>query len=211
MKPNEINLIDRKALRQLRELHPELSQLELVQILLGELEECLSETRQEVHKDVPDAANQHPDRKKVKRGKPNTYPFPNEASKRQSMAEIARLCREYYNSDSGRVLLNGRAYPLSDFLLAYYYVKVEQGAAMSVLRFSNRQYYAFLVNECGLSGLPCERTFCHHLNKVVRTGRDFHQLTPSLLARNPVAGQMSPNEYVEWKTLVMDIADALTQ
>ena len=31
MKPNEIHLIDRNALRQLRELHPNLSQLELAQ------------------------------------------------------------------------------------------------------------------------------------------------------------------------------------
>ena len=210
MKTNEIHLIDRNALRQLRELHPNLSQLELAQLLIAELQEALREQQQEdVRKSASDLANQHSDRKK-KRGKSISYPFPDEVSKRQSMNEIARLCREHYRPDSDRVLLNGRAYPLSDFLLAYYYVKVEQGAAVSVLRISNRQYYAFLINECGMSGLPCERTLCHHLNKVVRTGRDFHQLTPSLLARNPVAGQMSPVEYVEWKALVKGIADALS-
>ena len=47
MKTNEIHLIDRKALRQLRELHPELSELELAQILLAELKEELLELRQE--------------------------------------------------------------------------------------------------------------------------------------------------------------------
>ena len=47
MKTNENHLIDRKALRQLKEQHPELSELELAQILLAELKEELLELRQE--------------------------------------------------------------------------------------------------------------------------------------------------------------------
>ena len=41
MKTNENHLIDRNALRQLREQHPELSELELAQILLAELKDEL--------------------------------------------------------------------------------------------------------------------------------------------------------------------------
>ena len=53
MKPNEIHLIDRNALRQLRELHPNLSQLELAQILIAELQEALREQQQEERKQMP--------------------------------------------------------------------------------------------------------------------------------------------------------------
>lgn len=53
MKPNEIHLIDRNALRQLRELHPNLSQLELAQLLIAELQEALNEQQQEERKQTP--------------------------------------------------------------------------------------------------------------------------------------------------------------
>ena len=53
MKTNEIHLIDRNALRQLRELHPELSQLELAQLLIAELQEALREQQQEERKQMP--------------------------------------------------------------------------------------------------------------------------------------------------------------
>ena len=46
MKTNENHLIDRNALRQLREQHPELSQLELAQLLIAELQEALREQQQ---------------------------------------------------------------------------------------------------------------------------------------------------------------------
>ena len=53
MKTNENHLIDRNALRQLRELHPELSQLELAQLLIAELQEALREQQQEERKQMP--------------------------------------------------------------------------------------------------------------------------------------------------------------
>ena len=71
MKPNEINLIDRKALRQLRELHPELSQLELVQILVKELKESLRELQQEADEQkaptLQKYATLRPDERQIKR------------------------------------------------------------------------------------------------------------------------------------------------
>ncbi len=47
MKTNEIHLIDRAALHRLCDQYPNLSRLQLAQMLIGQLEECLQETRQE--------------------------------------------------------------------------------------------------------------------------------------------------------------------
>ena len=71
MKTNENHLIDRNALRQLREQHPELSELELAQILLAELKEELLELRQEERLQRNTAltgyAALHPDEQQIRR------------------------------------------------------------------------------------------------------------------------------------------------
>ena len=70
MKPNEIHLMDRNALRQLRELHPNLSQLELAQMLIAELQEALHEQQQEERKQTPALkryASLRPNDKQIKR------------------------------------------------------------------------------------------------------------------------------------------------
>lgn len=118
-------------------------------------------------------------------------------------ARMARLVRHihaaYYNPANRRVEIDGDSYGETDFLLCVYYAMVKHGWASDQL--AAQPYYEFLTKSCGIRPQDSEKTFLRHLNKVLRTGKSFHLLTPELLSDRPRPGTLTAAELPAWQRM----------
>ena len=140
-------------------------------------------------------------------GRPRTPIFGEGVDTERLAAAVRRIHGTYYRPDSRRVEVGGEQFDETDFLLSLYYVFVKRGISPSAL--AAKPYYAFLTEACGIRPQQGEKTFVNHLNKVVRTGKDFHRLTPELLAAETREGVMTPQELPRWQRMFAAAEEAV--
>lgn len=118
-------------------------------------------------------------------------------------ARMARLVKHIhaalYNPVNRRMEPDGDSYDETDFLLCLYYAMVKHGWASDQL--AAQPYYKFLTESCGIRPQDSEKTFLRHLNKVLRTGKSFHLLTPELLAARRCPGTLHADELPAWRRM----------
>lgn len=114
-------------------------------------------------------------------------------------SSINTLYKLYYNPISKHIEVGNDSFKETGFLLSLYFVFVKWGISPSTL--VNKQFYAFLTLSCHIKPQESEKTFCAHLNKVVRTGKDFHKLTPEILADEQRQGVMCADELPRWQQM----------
>lgn len=140
-------------------------------------------------------------------GRPRTPIFGEGVDTERVAAAVRRIHGTYYRPDSRRVEVGGEQFDETDFLLSLYYVFVKRGISPATL--AAKPYYAFLTERCGIRPQQGEKTFVNHLNKVVRTGKDFHRLTPELLAAETREGVMTPQELPRWQRMFAAAEEAV--
>ena len=140
-------------------------------------------------------------------GRPRTPIFGEGVDTERVAAAVRRIHGTYYRPDSRRVEVGGEQFDETDFLLSLYYVFVKRGISPATL--AAKPYYAFLTERCGIRPQQGEKTFVNHLNKVVRTGKDFHRLTPELLAADRTPGVMTPQELPRWQRMFAAAEEAV--
>ena len=140
-------------------------------------------------------------------GRPRTPIFGEGVDTERLAAAVRRIHGTYYRPDSRRVEVGGEQFDETDFLLSLYYVFVKRGISPATL--AAKPYYAFLTERCGIRPQQGEKTFVNHLNKVVRTGKDFHRLTPELLAAETREGVMTPQELPRWQRMFAAAEEAV--
>ena len=136
-------------------------------------------------------------KKRAKRGPQSALIF-NSDEKRQTMAKwIHQIYFTYFDKKRKVLVIENCSYNLTDFLLAIYYVLVEQEHVISVINNKiNSQYYKFLTEDCQLGDcLSDEKTFSNHLKKLISTGKDFYQLTTEIVKKNSATGGYTQKEY----------------
>ena len=140
-------------------------------------------------------------------GRPRTPIFNEGVDTERLAAAVRRIHDTHYRPASGRVEVDDEQFDETDFLLSLYYVFVKRGISPSEL--AAKPYYAFLTEACGIRPQQGEKTFVNHLNKVVRTGKDFHRLTPDLLAAETREGVMTPRELPRWQRMFAAAEEAV--
>lgn len=140
-------------------------------------------------------------------GRPRTPIFGEGVDTERVAEAVKRIHGTYYRPDSRRVEVGGEQFDETDFLLSLYYVFVKRGISPATL--AAKPYYAFLTERCGIRPQQGEKTFVNHLNKVVRTGKDFHRLTPELLAAETREGVMTPQELPRWQRMFAAAEEAV--
>ena len=140
-------------------------------------------------------------------GRPRTPIFGEGVDTERVAAAVRRIHGTYYRPDSRRVEVGGEQFDETDFLLSLYYVFVKRGISPATL--AAKPYYAFLTERCGIRPQQGEKTFVNHLNKVVRTGKDFHRLTPELLAAETREVEMTPQELPRWQRMFAAAEEAV--
>ena len=132
-------------------------------------------------------------------GRPKTDIF-NDHVDVEELAKVVRKIHDtHYNPASRRMEIDDDSFDETDFLLCLYYVLVKRGDSPSTL--ANKPYYAFLTEACGIHPQASAKTFGNHLNKVVRTGKDFHRLTPGMLTGRQQPGTMTAEELPQWQRM----------
>ena len=132
-------------------------------------------------------------------GRPRTPIFGEGVDTERVAAAVRRIHGTYYRPDSRRVEVGGEQFDETDFLLSLYYVFVKRGISPATL--AAKPYYAFLTEACGIHPQASAKTFGNHLNKVVRTGKDFHRLTPGMLTGRQQPGTMTAEELPQWQRM----------
>ena len=140
-------------------------------------------------------------------GRPRTPIFGEGVDTERLAAAVRRIHGTYYRPDSRRVEVGGEQFDETDFLLSLYYVFVKRGISPATL--AAKPYYAFLTEACGIRPQQGEKTFVNHLNKVLRTGKAFHRLTPELLAAETREGVMTPQELPRWQRMFAAAEEAV--
>ena len=140
-------------------------------------------------------------------GRPRTPIFGEGVDTERVAAAVRRIHGTYYRPDSRRVEVGGEQFDETDFLLSLYYVFVKRGISPATL--AAKPYYAFLTERCGIRPQQGEKTFVNHLNKVLRTGKAFHRLTPELLAADRTPGVMTPQELPRWQRMFAAAEEAV--
>ena len=140
-------------------------------------------------------------------GRPRTPIFGEGVDTERLAAAVRRIHGTYYRPDSRRVEVGGEQFDETDFLLSLYYVFVKRGISPATL--AAKPYYAFLTERCGIRPQQGEKTFVNHLNKVLRTGKAFHRLTPELLAADRTPGVMTPQELPRWQRMFAAAEEAV--
>ena len=140
-------------------------------------------------------------------GRPRTPIFGEGVDTERLAAAVRRIHGTYYRPDSRRVEVGGEQFDETDFLLSLYYVFVKRGISPATL--AAKPYYAFLTERCGIRPQQGEKTFVNHLNKVLRTGKAFHRLTPELLAAETREGVMTPQELPRWQRMFAAAEEAV--
>ena len=133
-----------------------------------------------------------------------------EKHRQKVAALIKELYTVYYDKQQKVFIVAGGSYNLTDFLLAIYYVLVERKVTISVIGNNvNNQYYKFLTEECQLEGLASQKTFLEHLNRLVKTGKNFFQLTNEVIKMNAATGGYTEAEYERMKTMTATVKQLL--
>ena len=132
-----------------------------------------------------------------RRGRPKSEIFNNPTDEPLFAVCIARLYHTYYCPKAQQMLVEGDYYDETQFLLCIYYVLVKRG--FSPVSLTNKAYYTFLTDVCGIVPQKSEKTFNNQLNKVLRTGKPFHFLTPEILSTNHRVGEMTVDELPIWQ------------
>lgn len=126
------------------------------------------------------------------------------------LAELVRKIHStYYNPANRRIEMGEDCYNETDYLLALYYVMVKRGWASAEL--AAQPYYDFLTDVCGIRPQDTNKTFLRHLNKVVRTGKSFHKLTPEMLAAEKRPGTLTARELPAWQRMFSAAEKALLE
>ena len=205
MKTNENHLIDRNALRQLREQHPELSELELAQILLAELKDELDCIAAEQREQIPVEGHPHPaaTMSHQARGRRSRPLFHDEESALRVKKAIRQILHQHRNKQSDAIRIGTESYPTTDFLTAVYFALVEQGVAVGVVNDVAKRYYEFLHGVCLLDGLTSYRAFANRFKLVRHLGKEFHQLADEDFAKAEQMGCGMPAiRFPYWKAMV---------
>lgn len=132
-------------------------------------------------------------------GRPKTPIFNSHVDVEELAKVVRKIHDTYYNPASRRIEIDNDSFDETDFLLCLYYVLVKRGDSPSTL--ANKPYHAFLTDACGIHPQASSKTFGNHMNKVVRTGKDFHRLTPDLLADKQLPGAMTAEELPRWQRM----------
>lgn len=151
-------------------------------------------------------------KKRVKQGPPITQIF-NSDEKRQAVAQwIHETYTAYYDNKRSALVIENSSYNLTDFLLAIYYVLVEQGHTISVINNPiNKQYYKFLTEDCRLKGcLKSDKTFQNHLSKLIATGKDFYLLTEDIVDECTKYRGFTLKEYERMKNMTATVSRLLS-
>lgn len=139
------------------------------------------------------------------KGRPKSVIFHEWVDIGQLAQSIRGIHLRHFNKTSKVMEVNEERYGETDFMLCIYYALVKFGLAPSLKHNQvNKQYYSFLKNQCRIALADQERTFNNHLNKVLRTGCDLHDLNPKILSERPSKGAMKPDELDGWKRMLAD-------
>lgn len=212
MKPNEINLIDRTALHRLCDQYPDLSRLQLAQMLIGQLEECLDcleaeRCRQPSARPTPTDPAPMPHKA---RGRRATALFSDEETVLRVKLAIRQILRQHRKEPTDAVCIGTESYPTTDFLTAIYYALVERGEAAGVLNDVTKGYYDFLKEVCLLDGLASYRAFANRFRLVRNLGKEFHRLTKDDFRKTKrIETCMPPDKFPLWKEMVQCAMAAL--
>lgn len=158
----------------------------------------------------PTEANELKPKKKSRPGPVVTQIFTDEKYRQKVAAWIQELYTTYYDKQQKVLIVAEDSYNLTDLLLAIYYVLVERKVTISVIGNNvNNQYYKFLTEECQLEGLASQKTFLEHLNRLVKTGKNFFQLTNEVIKMNAATGGYTEAEYERMKTMTATVKQLL--
>lgn len=216
--PKEMCL-SRYILMNRREVNAEMCEacyhfIRTMELLMGVKKQMENQPEQpaDMEKKSAEVVTKEP-KKRAKRGPQSALIF-NSDEKRKAVAEwIHKMYTAYYDQDRSVLVIENSSYDLTDFLLAIYYVLVEQGHVISVINNKiNSQYYKFLTEDCQLGGcLREEKTFSNHLKKLISTGKDFYQLTNEIVEKNSATGGYTRKEYETMKTTTATIKRVLPE
>lgn len=145
------------------------------------------------------AADGEEPRRAATPGRPKTDIFNGHVDVEELAKAVRKIHDTHYNPASRRIEIGDDSFDETDFLLCLYYVLVKRGDSPSTL--ANKPYYAFLTEACGIHPQASAKTFGNHLNKVVRTGKDFHRLTPGMLTGRQQPGTMTAGELPHWQRM----------
>lgn len=142
-----------------------------------------------------------------KRGPKRAQIFHEKDKREQIAIWIKDTYRKYYDQKIKAIIVEGKSYNLTDFLLATYFVLVEKKHVIGVIWNNiNNQYYRFLTQECQLENLiDSQKTFRTHLNKLIKTGKEFHLLNTEDIVNNSSSGGYNNEEYNNMKNITATI------
>ncbi len=149
--------------------------------------------------EAAEAEDASPHGKNAAPGRPKTSIFNDPEAVPRLAAAVRQIHDTYYVPASRRMEVDGDSFDEADFLLCLYYVFVKRGYSPSAL--AAKPFYAFLSQTCGIRLPISDKTFGTRLNKVLRTGKDFHRLTPELLASGQQQGAMTVDELPRWQQM----------
>ena len=195
---NSYKLINEQELKRFRLDNPTMDDLEVIATLTIQLTQQLRQMEKQRCLTTAKGIVADEPKKSAKRGPQIARIFNSDQKKRQAVAEwIHKMYTAYYDQDRSVLVIENSSYDLTDFLLAIYYVLVEQGHVISVINNKiNSQYYKFLTEDCQLGGrLSVEKVFSIHLKKLISTGKDFYQLTTEIVKKNSATGGYTQKEY----------------
>lgn len=136
------------------------------------------------------------------KGKKKTPIFNEWVDEEQIALCFVKWHRTHFSLSSRKLEVNGKCYSETDFLLCLLYACVKHGLSPSIIGGGmNKGFYNFLKEKCHIQPCDCEKTFNNHLNKVLRTGKDFHRLTPASFQKKQSKGEMNGEEFSVWSQM----------
>ena len=136
------------------------------------------------------------------KGKKKTPIFNEWVDEEQMAACFVGLHKGYFSRTSRKMEVDEKCYNETDFLLCLLYACVKHGLSPSLIGGGmNKGFYHFLKEKCHIQPCDCEKTFNNHLNKVLRTGKDFHRLTPAIFQKQQSQGEMNGDEFSVWSQM----------
>lgn len=121
-----------------------------------------------------------------------------------------KLHEKLFNHSLRKMEVDGICYSETDFLLCLLYACVKHGLSPSIIGGGmNKGFYYFLKEKCQIRPCDCEKTFNNHLNKVLRTGKDFHRLTTESFREKQSNGEMNITEFAIWSQMFSEAEQLL--
>lgn len=136
------------------------------------------------------------------KGKKKTPIFNEWVDEEQMASCFVGLHKGCFSLTSRKMEVDEKCYSETDFLLCLLYACVKHGLSPSLIGGGmNKGFYHFLKEKCHIQPCDCEKTFNNHLNKVLRTGKDFHRLTPDTFQKKQSPGEMNGDEFSVWSQM----------